>query len=162
MINNEQDLKEFGIEDVLKEKGFVAAHPIGFSMRPFLRAGDTVILVKTDGNDVKVWDCVLFVRSDGSKILHRATKISQDKKLTRGYYEKKFDEPVPKDKVLAVMTEYYRGDKRVDVTDPLYIKKTKRWNGKGRALRLFFYRAYLRTLNFAKAVFVKLFKRSAK
>ena len=160
--NRETGFKESVIEDVLNEKGFVVAHPKGWSMRPFLRADDTIVLVKTRGEDVKVWDCVLFTRTDGVKVLHRAIKISADKILTRGDYEKNFDAPVPKENVLAVMTEYYRGKKHVSVSDPSYIKKTKRWNGRGRKIRLFFYRSFIKIAYYVDLVFLRLFKRSAK
>lgn len=156
------DEKDSAIEDVLNEKGFVAAHPKGWSMRPFLREGDTVFLFKTDGNDVKEWDCVLFTRSDGVKVLHRAIKILPDRIITRGDYEKHFDAPVPKSKVLAVMREYYRGDKPVSVSDPKYIKRTRRWNGKGRSFRLFCYRTYAKAADLFLRAWHKVFSKSAK
>ena len=157
------ETNDVSIEEVLAERGFVAAHPKGWSMRPFLRAGDTVVLVKSDG-DVKVWDCVLFTRADGVKVLHRVIRVLPDKILTRGDYERFFDAPIKKENVLAVMTEYYRGKKHVVVSDPKYVKKTRRWNGKGRKVRLFFYRGYMRALSFGKSVLIKLqsiFKKSA-
>ena len=146
------------IEEVLNEKGFIAAHPIGFSMRPFLRADDTVVLVKTDGN-VKVWDSVLFKRDDGVFVLHRVIKVSESAVLTRGDFELNFDAPIKKEQVLAVLTEYYRGKKHVSVSDPKYIKKTKRWNGKGRKFRLFFYRKWVRLCHLGKRAVEKIFKR---
>ena len=64
-----------------------------------------------------------------------------------------------KEQVLAVLTEYYRGKKHILVSDPKYIKKTKRWNGKGRKFRLFFYRKWVRFWHLVKRVFEKIFKR---
>ena len=154
------EITDIAIEDVLNDKGFIVAHPKGFSMRPFLRADDTVVLMKSDGN-VNVWDCVLFNRADGVKVLHRVIKVSENAVLTRGDYELHFDAPVKKENILAVMTEFYRGGKHVDVKDEKYIRKTHRWNGRGRKFRLFFYRRYVRAIFFMKRVFNKIFKKSA-
>lgn len=151
------DISGLPIEEVLNEKGFIAAHPIGFSMRPFLRAHDTVILFKI-GEKIEPWDCVLFKREDGVLVLHRVIKVSDKTILTRGDFEINFDAPVKRENVLAVMTEYYRGEEHVSVSDPEYVKKTKRWNGKGRKFRLFFYRKWVRLCHLMKRAFEKIFK----
>ena len=146
------DLNGLPIEEVLNEKGFIAAHPIGFSMRPFLRADDTVVLVKIEGN-ITPWDVVLFKRDDGVFVLHRVIKVSESAVLTRGDFELNFDAPVKKENVLAVMTEYYRGKKHVLTDDPKYIKKTHRWNDKNRKFKLTIYRKWVFLLHRLKRIF---------
>ena len=149
------------IEDVLKEKGFVAAHPKGISMRPFLRANDTIILKTIDG-DVKTGDPILFKRSDGVYVLHRVVAVNGDRILTRGDFEKKCDAPITRADVLAILTEYYSGRKHVFTDDPKYIRKITRWNGKGRKRRVALRRFVYRSLSFVKRLPQKLFKRKNK
>ena len=146
------------IEDVLKEKGFVAAHPKGISMRPFLKENDTIIL-KTIEGEIKVGDPILFRRADGTLILHRVVAINGDRLLTRGDFEKFYDAPITRADVLAKLTEYYSGKKHVFTDEPKYVRKIERWNGKGRKRRVAFRRALRRLFSLPKRAIRKIFKK---
>ena len=149
---------EFPIKAVICEKGGIAVHPTGWSMKPFIKDGDTVVLKKSD-EKIKVGDCVLFERSDGKKILHRVYETDGEIVVTRGDFETRCDEPISVSQILGVMTEYYSDDKMVSAADKEYIKKYRRWNGRGRSLRLFFYRGAVITIAKFKSFLKKIFKK---
>ena len=155
------EFSDVSIESVIEEKGFVVAHPIGLSMRPFIKRGDTVVIKKYDGN-LSVGDCVLFKGKGDKLVLHRVVKIKGETVLTRGDFEKHYDPPFTTASVLGVLTEFYSGEKPVSVSDQKYIKRYLKWNGRGRAIRLFFYRGIVLTGGLIKRVFRKIFPKKEK
>ena len=148
------------IEEVIEKRGFIATHPIGASMRPFIKAGDTVILKKFDGN-LSEGDCVLFFKSDGKAVLHRVVFVGEEEILTRGDFEKSCDEPIKRSQIVGVLTEYVTNKKTISVGDERYVKKYRRWNGRGRKVRLFFYRGVVRTGSFVKRCLRRVFRKTA-
>ena len=148
---------EFPIKAVICEKGGIAVHPTGWSMKPFIKDGDTVVLKKSD-EKIKVGDCVLFERSDGKKILHRVYETDGEIVVTRGDFETRCDEPISVSQMHFTAARL-REDGAVSAADKEYIKKYRRWNGRGRSLRLFFYRGAVITIAKFKSFLKKIFKK---
>ena len=102
-----------GIEEMLAAQGWWVSTTAGWSMFPMLRdRRDSIVLYPAD-RPIRRYDVVLY-RSGDSYILHRVLKIYPDHFLIRGD-NCFFMENVPRGQILAVLGEFYRGDKRIDM-----------------------------------------------
>ena len=107
------------IEDVLKEKGVYMGPTVGVSMLPMLKNRRDTIVVKSKTERLKPLDVALYKRGE-DYILHRVLATIDGGYIIRGdncYY----DENVPEDAVIGVLTEFFRKDKHILCTDEKYI-----------------------------------------
>jgi signal peptidase len=75
----------------------------GFSMSPLIVGGrDEVILSSAEGRKLKRGDIVLYVRDDGTHVLHRVHHITDDGCFMVGDAQTWIEGPVERQKVLAV------------------------------------------------------------
>ena len=107
----------------LESGGSVAFSPKGVSMLPMLRAsGDTVTLVKPPAR-LKKGMVALFVSGEGAEskfVLHRLVRIRGEELIFCGDNRLECDEPVKRDAVIGVLTEYESRGKRRSVRAPWY------------------------------------------
>lgn len=91
----------------------------GDSMEPLLYNKSTrVVIVKTTGS-LKKYDLPVYKRDTGQFVMHRIIKADNEFYYTRGDNRTGL-EKVPKQWVLGVVTEIYRKDKHIFVTDIKY------------------------------------------
>lgn len=108
------DLNE--IIDIMREKldngGTVTFTPSGNSMYPMLRDGeDTVVLTKPKGR-LHLFDLPLYVRKDGSYVMHRVVKFDPDGSYVMCGDNQYVNEHGVKDEdIIAVVTAFYRKGK---------------------------------------------------
>src|SRR5690554_3163921 len=110
----------------LNEKGFVVSKVKGVSMWPLLNQKNTSVYIIND-ETYKKNDCILYVRSDNSLILHRILKVKEDFYLVSGDNQSKLEKVFP-NQVKGKLIEYYKHG------------KTKRLNGAKYRLYVFFMR----------------------
>jgi len=127
----------------LERNGMLVFVPGGNSMWPTIKnRRQTVIVIKKQaGERLKEYDMGLFVRKDNKCVLHRVMELKDDGYIFLG--DSCMDtEFVVEDAVLGVVTGFYKGKKLIEVTNPRYIKKVKRWFKRKRLrkviLKLFF------------------------
>lgn len=88
----------------------------GFSMWPFLRAGEKLVIKKTPIDDLKSGDIILY-RANGQKICHRLTKKVKDGNryllYTRGDNYQYSSDPVSEDMYLGKAVVIIKSDNRI-------------------------------------------------
>lgn len=104
------------IEEQLEKEGFFVSTTSGYSMYPMLRdRRDRVVLrALAKGERLKRGDLPLYRTKDGKYVLHRVLAKHGDVYVTRGD-NTYFKEYVPREQMLGVVTEFYRGEKHIRV-----------------------------------------------
>ncbi len=117
-------LEKWTIEEVLFEKGAYIGPTVGTSMLPMLKNRRDTIVVKAKNERLKPLDVALYKRGD-AYILHRVLKVTDSGYIIRGdnCY---FDEIVPEESVIGVLTEFFRKKKHYLCTDAHYLKYAKK------------------------------------
>jgi len=106
------DLKTAG--EALRHEKEVSVLTAGRSMQPLFREHRDIVTVKRVENGLKKGDVVLYPGGDGAFILHRIMRIKADHFVIRGD-NNYFTEYIPKDRVIGVLKDFYRGGKYVDI-----------------------------------------------
>lgn len=106
------DVKQ--IEDVLQKTGIFVSTTSGVSMYPMLRDRKDTIVVKTYEGRLKKFDVPLY-KSGSRYILHRIIKVTPDGYVIRGDNCDRKEYHVKDDDILGVLTEFYRGEKKIDM-----------------------------------------------
>lgn len=112
------------IEQILQETGVYIGPTVGTSMLPMLKNRRDTIVVKAKSERLKPLDVALYIRG-GKYILHRVLSVTDTGYIIRGdncYY----DEIVPEDTVIGVLTEFFRKKKHYLSTDKKYLKYAKK------------------------------------
>ena len=89
--------------------------PRGISMLPMLRPGMDAVEFSPAPPSLQKYDLPLYQRPNGQYILHRIVKVG-DTYTCIGDNQFVFEPGVPHSQVLALVTAFYRGDKRYPVT----------------------------------------------
>ena len=111
------------LAEVIAGGGEFRLSPRGTSMRPLLREGkDAVALVSPE--KLKKRDICLYCRADGSFVLHRLMKFEKGEPVFCGDNQTHFERGVPREAIIAKVAAIYREEKRVPLTDPLYLMYT--------------------------------------
>ncbi len=125
------------IQEILLEKGAYIGPTVGVSMLPMLKNRRDTIVVQAKRERLKPLDVALYVRGD-KYILHRVLSLTEKGYIIRGdnCY---FDENVPEEAVIGVLTEFFRKDKHYFCTDEKYLRyATKRVKGYPRRRKFVF------------------------
>ena len=108
------------IEEVTRGDGEFRLFPRGTSMLPLLKEGrDSVILVSP--TVIKKRDICLYRRADGAYILHRLMRFDKNgAPVFCGDNQTALEYGVPRENIIAVVSAYYKGEKRIAVTARSY------------------------------------------
>ena len=119
----------------LKSGHSVKLFPKGTSMLPMLRQGiDSVILSPVPGK-LKKYDLPFYQRDNGQYVLHRIIEAGESYTCI-GDNQFSYEHGVRQDQVIALVTEFYRGDKKISVNCLSYRLYCLFWHH-SRFLRLF-------------------------
>ena len=123
-MTDESGAKKLSVEEALKEEGKYVGPTVGVSMLPMLKEGRDSIVVRPAEGRLSPLDVALYRRGE-SYVLHRVVAVREDGYIIRGdnCYS---DERVSEGQILGVLTEFFRGDKRVDCSDKRYLRYAKR------------------------------------
>lgn len=131
------------VANALKNKGAVAFAPNGDSMWPFIKNHGQTVIVESVKKTPSVFDVILFVRKDGTLVLHRVLAVGYEKLIVCG--DSQFNtETIDVNSVIGVMTSFYKRKKAISATNARYLKKVQNW----------YKRKYLRRLR-VKLYFLK-------
>ena len=126
------------IEKLTADRGKFYLRVTGYSMYPFLTPGrDTAVLSQPE--NVKIYETAFFKRSNGDVVLHRIVAEHGDFHDFCGDHQYVIEKDIPKTSVIAVMREFYKGDKFISCETVPYKIKAVFWV-KTRAFRHFFNR----------------------
>ncbi len=120
-MNNEKTFSQ-----VLNDTGRLTYTTRGVSMRPLLRQGKDVVMIKKREGHCKKYDTVLFLRKSGKYVLHRILKIDGNQYWIVGD-NCVTGEMVDENQILGVLTSIKRGNRTIRVTDWHYRLYTHLW-----------------------------------
>lgn len=101
--------------------------PTGFSMLPMLRQGiDSVELSPISGR-LKKYDLPLYQRENGKYILHRIV-AAEDTYSCIGDNQYTVEHGIRQDQLIAVVTAFYRRDRRYSIDAPVYRLYCRFWH----------------------------------
>ena len=146
------------IEELLKTEGKYVGPTSGVSMLPMLKTGRDSVVIKPKTERLKPFDVALYKRGDNF-VLHRVIEVLKGGYVIRGdnCYS---DEKVKEEQVIGVLTEYFRGKKRVKLDDAAYIRYSHK-RVKNYKTRRFFILIKQRLVNAARKC-VEVLKRIAR
>lgn len=104
-------------EEELKEKGVLVYTNVGTSMRPLIRQGKDVMIIKSFDNccKLKKMDVPLYKRENGQYVLHRIIKVTKDGYVIRGDNTYSNEYGVTDHQILGVLTGVIRNGKEIGV-----------------------------------------------
>jgi hypothetical protein len=107
------------IKKILDEKGVFVSTTSGVSMMPMLRDRRDTIVIKPCLEKPKKRDVVLYLRDDGY-VLHRIIGEREDGYVIRGDNCMAKEFGITDDVILGKLCEFYRGERRVDMSKLSY------------------------------------------
>lgn len=126
------------IQEALSAGQTVQISPRGISMLPMLRQGIDSVVLSPVPDDLKKYDLPLYRRENGKYVLHRIV----DAGCTYTCMGDNQFTPEPglcRDQMIAVVTAFYRGEKKHSVSEPGYWLYCRIWHY-SRPLRRFWRR----------------------
>ncbi|MBR2547362.1 MAG: S24/S26 family peptidase [Eubacterium sp.] len=112
----------------LKEKGKYLSVPAGNSMEPLFHDKENVVEIVVPQKPVRPGDIVLFIREDGTSVIHRVVEEAAGGYYIRGdnCMEKEY---VPSEKIAGICTRFYIKGRWVSVDDRRYRLYVALWGG---------------------------------
>ncbi len=107
------DAKHTTISEELKNGRSVTFFTVGCSMQPLLFERQTHVMLSPIKEGVKKYDIVLYIRPEGTYVLHRCVKVMDGYCLMRGD-NTYFLERVDNSRMIGVVTHIYRKGKMID------------------------------------------------
>lgn len=108
------ETKHTTLKDELENGRSVTFFTVGCSMQPLLFERRTHVMLSPIKDGVKKYDIVLYIRSDGTHVLHRCVKVMDGHCIMRGD-NTYFLEHVENAQMIGVVTHIYRKGKMIDV-----------------------------------------------
>ncbi len=138
-----EQAKVFDYKSELEKNNVIAFVPRGNSMWPTLKNNGQSVIVEKKKERLNPLDVAFYQRADGAFVLHRVMEVKEDGYVICGDSQYTL-EKVQEEQVFGKMLGFYRKDNYVEVTDPNYILKVKKWYKRKllRKIRLKFF--YLR------------------
>lgn len=108
-------------EEELKEKGTLIYTNVGTSMRPLIRQGKDVMIIKRPEEwdeckrKLKKMDVPLYKRDSGQYVLHRVVKVTEEGYVLRGDNTYSNEYGITDKHILGVLTGVIRNGKEVSV-----------------------------------------------
>ena len=113
--------------------------PRGISMLPMLRQGLDSVVLSPLPEKLHKYDLPLYQRDDGSYVLHRIVRTGETYTcIGDNQFKKEFG--LRRDQMIALVTAFYRGEKRMSTSDPGYRMYCCLWH-LSRPLRYFWRRS---------------------
>ena len=126
------------IRERLEAGQTVRFSPLGISMLPLLRQGKDSVVLSPVPEKLKKYDLPLYRRPDGQYVLHRIAEVG-DTYTCIGDNQFRMEAGVEHGQILALVTAFYRGERKWEVTSPLYRLYCRFWHY-SRPLRRFWRR----------------------
>ena len=116
------------IRRVLSEEGVFVSTSVGVSMWPMLRSRRDTIVIEPIRGRLKRFDVPLYHRN-GKLILHRVIRVLPEGYDIRGDNCLGTEKNVGEDCMLGVLTGFWRGEKKVELSSFGYRSYVRVWHG---------------------------------
>ena len=107
------------IQECLKAGQGVRFYPRGVSMLPMLRQDIDSVWIEPIRKPLKKYDLPLYRRDNGKYILHRIIQTGETF-VCIGDNQFQLEHGIRQDQLIAVVTAFYRGERKHLVTEPTY------------------------------------------
>ena len=107
------------IRERLEAGQTVRFSPRGVSMLPMLRQGIDSVVLSPIPEKLHKYDLPLYQRPDGKYVLHRVVEVGE-RYTCIGDNQFVFEPDVEHSQMIALVTTFYRGQRKWDVTAPAY------------------------------------------
>ena len=114
-------------------------HFRGTSMLPMLRQKKDAVELSPLPERLKPYDLPVYERKSGQLVMHRVVAVKEDYYICLGDNTEKFEKIYP-EQMMGIVSVFWRGDKRIEVTSPLYRLYCRLWRPT-RPLRILYKRA---------------------
>ena len=98
----------------------------GVSMMPMLRQGRDVVEIAPLPAKLKKYDLPVYQYPSGKVVMHRVVAVKDDHYLCLGDNTYSYEKITP-DMMIAVVSAFKRGSKRIEVSSPLYRCYSRIW-----------------------------------
>lgn len=138
-------------KEQLELHGKIIYTNVGTSMMPLLRAGRDVMIIERPTGRLKKYDVALYIRRDGTYVLHRILKVRDKDYVICGDHCTVKEYGITDSNIVGVLTGIIRDGKTVEMDSPRYKLYYHLW------CDFFYIRVFLIK---AKYAFRKMFRRS--
>lgn len=115
------------IEDALAQQGMYVGITVGASMRPMLRNRcDTIIVEPLRGRRLRRFEVSLY-RRGSAYVLHRCVEVHSTGYTMLGDNCMNKEPNIPDERVIGVLTGFYRGNKQVNMSGVPYRVYERVW-----------------------------------
>lgn len=119
------------IREQLASGASVRIHPRGTSMLPMIREGIDSVVLSSVSENPKKYEVILYQRENGQYVLHRLVKVG-DTYTFIGDHQFEHEEGITRDQLIARVSSFYRGDKRISIDKLSYRFYCRAWyNSRG-------------------------------
>ena len=113
-------MSERTLEQVLEEDGILYHTSKGVSMRPLIREGKDILVIKKPAGRLKKYDIPLYKRDSGEYVLHRILKVREKDYVICGDNRWQKETGITDRHIIGVLTEINRGGKIITMKEPRY------------------------------------------
>ena len=110
-------MNKSSFEAELAEKGRIIYPNVGVSMRPLIKQGRDVMVIEKPTGRLKRYDGALYVRKDGSYVMHRVLKVRENDYVICGDNCIRKEYGITDDQIIGVLTAVLRNGKEIKSTD---------------------------------------------
>ncbi len=115
-------------EQELQSRGELIYTTSGMSMRPFLRSGEDLMVIRSvKGVTLRPRDVILYRRDNGKYVLHRIMWAGKGSYVLCGDNCWQLEPGIREDQVLGVLTDVIRKGKKCCVSAPAYRTAVFAW-----------------------------------
>ena len=146
------------IASVIREKGFCMITPKGYSMYPMLKQGRNQVCVVRAEQPLELYDVALYIRSDGTHVLHRVIGFEENSYIMCGDNQWEPEHGITPEMVIGRLDSWYKGKKEYKTDGKRYLRYVRFWckSLKRRRRILKIRRAFCEIGWFFKGVFGKI------
>ncbi len=106
--------EESNFKKALEEHGRIIYTNVGTSMMPLLRQKRDVMIIERPTGRLKKYDCPLYIRADGSHVLHRIIKVREKDYVIAGDHCTYKEYGITDENIIGVLTGVIRDGKELD------------------------------------------------
>ncbi len=98
----------------LEQNGKIIYTNVGTSMMPLIRQKRDVMIIERPSGRLKKYDCPLYIRADGSHVLHRIIKVRKNDYVISGDHTTYKEYGITDEQIIGVMTGLIRDGKEMN------------------------------------------------